>query len=653
MKVARVHVLPPDLAGKIAAGEVVERPASVVKELAENALDAGATQIVIELERGGRELIRVVDDGCGIVTEDLPLVFARHATSKISSEADLNGIRSLGFRGEALAAIGSVAWVRLQSRTQEANVGGQIVCEGGQLGPLEAWAGPVGTCVEVRRLFFNTPARRKFLRSVATELGQIIETVQRLALAFAGVHFRLLHEGREVLAIPASWDSRERIAYFFGEDVAKCLIEVEYESRPICLHGWVGHPTCDRPNARWQYFFVNSRYVRDRVLSHALQEAYRGYLMVGRQPLAFLFLELPPEAVDVNVHPTKIEVRFRDQALVYQTVLYGVRHALQQAHLTASFTATGLAPASLLRLSGDQPAASDFVGPPARSTPTPQTSGDLVATSGPAHEPRPPTNATGEPHNVVGNSGTNPVPVEEASLTLASKNVRKSSDWPDARWAVTPHSVPTVPTPTAASSTAPEAGLFATPISLRAMQLHDTYLVVETPDGLLLVDQHALHERILYEQFQRHIQAGKLTQQPLLVPEPVDLTADQAAIILEHRNALETVGLHVSDFGGNTVLVSALPACWRRSAAELVHLAVEYLAEVERVPEPQVLLDDLLKRMACRAAIKAGDRLGAEEIAFLLEHRQLVENSHHCPHGRPTALFLSKNELERQFRRLG
>lgn len=185
------------------------------------------------------------------------------------------------------------------------------------------------------------------------------------------------------------------------------------------------------------------------------------------------------------------------------------------------------------------------------------------------------------------------------------------------------------------------------------MQLHDTYLVVETPDGLLLVDQHALHERILYEQFQRHIQAGKLTQQPLLVPEPVDLTADQAAIILEHRNALETVGLHVSDFGGNTVLVSALPACWRRSAAELVHLAVEYLAEVERVPEPQVLLDDLLKRMACRAAIKAGDRLGAEEIAFLLEHRQLVENSHHCPHGRPTALFLSKNELERQFRRLG
>ncbi|GBD36263.1 DNA mismatch repair protein MutL [bacterium HR36] len=645
MKVPRVRLLPPELAGKIAAGEVVERPSSVVKELVENSLDAGATRITIELEQGGRERIRVVDNGCGIVADDLPLLFARHATSKLSGEDDLQHIRSLGFRGEALAAIGSVARVCVQSRTAEAPVGAQVVCHAGQVGAVELWAGPTGTCVEVRQLFFNTPVRRKFLRSVATELGHIVETVQRLALPFTGVHFRVLHEGRDLLEIPASWEERERIRYCLGDDLADHLLPLEYAAHQVRLHGWIGHPEHDKPSGRWQYFYLNQRYIRDRVLAHALQEAYRGYLMVGRQPVAFLFLEVPPETVDVNVHPTKIEVRFRDQQLIYQAVLVGVRQALQRAALTPPLLIPGLGsdwappprPASEIPASTPQPqlsppAFSQRAAPsreiPIGATPTaprssPATEADRLKRSSPPSTQARPAPSAGSWHDAP----------------------RQPSDPPIA--------TPAEQSPSTSHPHDSEVTWFGTAPPVRAMQLHNTYLLVETPDGLLLVDQHALHERILYEQFRHNIQAGTLTRQTLLIPEPVDLTPSQAALLLEHRAALEHVGLSVGEFGGNTVLVTALPACWKRSAAECVHLVAEYLAEVQSLPEPQQLLDDLLKRMACRAAVKAGDLLQPADIAFLLEHRHLLQDAHHCPHGRPTALFLSKQELERQFRRLG
>ncbi|MCS7015871.1 MAG: DNA mismatch repair endonuclease MutL [Gemmatales bacterium] len=641
MKVPRIQILPPELVGKIAAGEVVERPASVVKELVENALDAGASRIVVELEQGGRELIRVVDDGCGIFREDLPLVFARHATSKLSREDDLNHIRSLGFRGEALAALGSVAWVRIQSRTAQESIGGQLVCDGGQLGTVAPWAGAVGTCVEVRRLFFNTPARRKFLRSVSTELAYILETVQRLALAFLGVHFRLTHEEREVLEVPGSWDRYQRVQHLFGEAIADRLLPVETATASVRVHGWIGHPEEARSSGRCQYFFVNQRYIRDRMLTHAVQEAFRGYLMVGRQPIVFLFVELPAEAVDVNVHPMKIEVRFRDQQLVYQTVLHGVREALRQLRGESAQAVRGWvsvpAAAAAPRLNDGDAVGPDVVAPGVPSASRQERPSQFTESASPAVVPvsLPCANPTGKP------SATGP-----SVADLASRKPPTGQEQTEVRAEVASISPPS-------SRLSNQRSFFGTESPWRAMQLHNTYLVVEMPDGLLLVDQHALHERILYEQFREQLQAGTPARQNLLVPEPVDLTAAQAALVLEHAPALEKVALSLSEFGGSTVLVHAVPACWKRSAAELVHIVAEYLAEVARVPEPQVLLDELLKRMACRAAIKAGDPLTPEDIAFLLEHRSLVENAHHCPHGRPTALFLSKHELERQFRRLG
>jgi DNA mismatch repair protein MutL len=630
MSPPRIQILPPQLAGQIAAGEVVERPASVVKELLENALDAGATRVVVELDQGGRERIRVVDDGCGIVTEDLPLVFARHATSKLQQAQDLERIRTLGFRGEALSAIGSVARVCIQSRTAEAELGGQIECVGGQVGCVQPWAGPVGTCVEVRQLFFNTPARRKFLRSVPTELGQVLETVQRLALAFPGVHFRLLHHSREVLEVPASWGKLERIANFFGEKLADRLMPVEYAVETVRVSGWVGHPDCARPNGRWQYFFVNQRAIRDRTLTHALQEAYRGYLMVGRQPVAFLYLELPPELVDVNVHPTKTEVRFRQPQIIHQAVLLGVRRALQ-----GSPGVSPLAVSSIVAATASDSADRAF-----------------RVRFEPAGRMRAPYDQYRQPTEQRQQAPQQPAPgkVEEPIVTRTATETSIISQQ-QAQNRTTESSSQEKPL-SATSESAATTTLFPIPPALRAMQLHNTYLLAETSEGLLLIDQHALHERILYEQFKSQVQAGALPKQALLIPEPVDLTPAQAAVVVEQRSALEALGLEVSEFGGSTVLVHALPACWKRSATELVQLAAEYFAEHHRLPELPILLDDLLKRMACRAAIKAGDPLGAEEIAMLLEYHARLPETHHCPHGRPTALFLSKQELERQFGRV-
>jgi DNA mismatch repair protein MutL len=563
---------------KIAAGEVIERPASVVKELLENALDAGATRVAIDVEQGGVELIRVVDNGCGILPDDLPLAFASHATSKLADADDLFRVRSLGFRGEALASIGGVAQVTLQSRAAGAACGAEVACRGGTLSAVRPWNGAPGTRVEVRHLFYNTPVRRKFLRSAGTEMGHVSEAVTRLALAFPAVTWTLTHNGRSVFEVPVSAGLAERIGLFFGREVRDKLIPIEARQGEVRLFGFIADPACDRGNPRTQYLFVNSRWVRDRALSHALHEAYRGLLMVGRYCVAFLFLELPPDQVDVNVHPTKSEVRFRDSQPLYHLVLATVREALRRADLTATLQA-----------------------PPWPVQPTRPPEAPRTQPPAPAHGPAPAESA--------------PAP-------------------------------PRASTPAQALLT-PETGH-----PPKAIQLHDSYLVVETADGMLVIDQHALHERILYEQWKARLGAGQVESQRLLVPEPVDLPPVQAAAALEHRAMLARIGLGVEEFGGTTVLVTSYPAILRRCApAELLRTAVEHLAGADRAPTADRLLDDLLRLMACRAAIKAGDHLGAEEIAALMEHRHLADHTHHCPHGRPTALLFSKQELDRQFKR--
>ena len=599
---ARIHQLPPAVITQIAAGEVIERPASIVKELLENAVDAGSSRIDIEVEQGGGDLIWVVDNGGGIHPDDLPLAFASHATSKLRGAADLSRIGTLGFRGEALASIGSVAQVTLQSRPPDQPHGAEITCHGGQLSPVRAWNGAPGTRVEVRHLLYNTPVRRKFLRTAGTEMGHVSEVFTRLALSPLTPHLTLRHNDKPVYEVPLSADPLDRIARFFGPEVGEHLYPVEGQQGGVALQGYVADPACDRGHVGMQYLYVNGRWVRDRVLSQALQEAYRGLLMSGRYPVAFLFVDLPPDQVDVNVHPAKAEVRFRDSQALRQLVVDAVQGRLRAENLTARLRA----PAPPASPADRSPQLPGIPGPPSPSSPA-------VPESSPGGSP---------PDLPPGPAGERP-PVRPA-----------------------PTAVPGVARYTTSSPEEPAAG------PVRALQVHDLYLVVEVPEGILVIDQHGLHERLLFEQLQERFRAGPLEAQHLLIPEPVQLPAREAALILEQREALAELGLGVEDFGGRTVLLTSYPASLdRRPPREVFRAVVDYLVSRDKAPGREELLKDLLSLMACHGAVRAGDRLTPEEISALVAQRELAHDTHHCPHGRPTALLFTHHDLERQFRR--
>jgi DNA mismatch repair protein MutL len=609
----RIQQLPPSVVAKIAAGEVIERPASVVKELLENSVDAGSRRIDVDIEQGGAELIRVVDDGGGILPDDLPLAFASHATSKLQSADDLFRIQTMGFRGEALASVGGVAQVTLQSRPADQLTGAEVTCHGGKLSDVRAWNGSPGTRIEVRQLFFNTPVRRKFLRTPGTEMGHISEIVTRVALAQPGLHLTLRHNGKEVHEVAAGADLRQRIGLFFGAEVGERLYSVETALGPARVSGFIADPACERGNARMQYLFLNGRWIRDRSLSHALQEAYRGLLMAGRYATAFLFLELPPDHVDVNVHPTKAEVRFRDGHALWSFVYGAVRDRLSAANLTAR-----LRPSTLAAPHPTTPSRGWLEPRAVASAPTLFGDPGLPAVS-----------IAGKPNGATNGSSASQAAPAARSAEPAETIQPVSS--------ATPASAPPVPLPSTV---------------LKAIQLYDTYLVLETPEGMLVIDQHALHERILFEQLKRRFREGTLETQQLLIPEPVELTAEQAAKTLEHREALAELGLAVEDFGGATVLVTRYPAVLsRRPPGEILKSVIDFLLARDRLPSRDALLNDLLSLMACHAAVRAGDSLTQAEIAALVAQRDLADDTHHCPHGRPTALLFSRHDLERQFRR--
>ena len=608
----RIQQLPSNVVTKIAAGEVIERPASVVKELLENSIDAGATRLDIELEQGGSELIRVADDGHGIHGDDLRLVFASHATSKLSNADDLFRIGTLGFRGEAMASIGGVAKVSVQSRPAGSADGAAILCDGGDLSDIRPWNGSPGTRVEVKHLFFNTPVRKKFLKGIPTELGHVTETVTRLALAYPALHIVLKHNGRLVHEIPASATLPDRLGLFFGKDVRDNLIEVDAEAGGLELFGYVTDPQCDRGNAKTQYLFVNGRWIRDRSLAHALQEAYRGLLMTGRYAVGFLFVNLPPDQVDVNVHPTKSEVRFRDSSAIYSLVRGGVKRALLAKNLLPK-----------LQVSNDEPLPKT-VGEQARSPRFDQA----VYTQAPwEREPAPPTIFATPPE-------AKPLAVDAGEIAFAPPRE---------------FTLPQVPAP----APPPLMTIPALAPPQRAIQIHDAYLVVETPQGMLVIDQHALHERILFEQLRRRILDGKLDVQRLLIPEPIDLTMEQAAVVLDAKTQLAELGLEVEDFGGGTVAVSSYPALLGRIPVQQIFQGVvDELVKDDRTPTKAHVFHHLLATMACKAAVKAGDKLTSDEIDYLMQLRQLAEDSHHCPHGRPTSLTFSRHELDKQFKRI-
>jgi DNA mismatch repair protein MutL len=607
----RIRQLPTSVITKIAAGEVIERPASVAKELLENAVDAGGKRIDVEIEQGGIELIRVVDDGCGIVPDDLPLAFASHATSKLANADDLFRIGSLGFRGEALASIGGVGQVLLQSRPADLACGAEITCQGGVLNAVRTWNGAPGTRMEVRHLFYNTPVRRKFLRTVGTETGHVCEAFTRLALAHAALHLTLRHNGKLVYEVPASAGLLDRIALFFGTELRGQLYPLQSQQGPATLAGYIADPACERGNAKMQYLFVNGRWIRDRSLGHAIQEAYRGLLMTGRYAVTFLFLDLPADQVDVNVHPTKAEVRFRDGHALHGLVFTTIRGRLHAENLTAKLRVTST-------LAGPNAVQGDpFPGPAPPAFPE-----VTFAPSAAPSIPAPPSSPFAPPSASTSAAGT-PFPSPAA---VASAFDQESPQ---------PPTFGQIPGP-----------------GFKAIQLYDAYLVVETPEGMLVIDQHALHERVLFEQLKRKLRNGALEVQRLLIPEPVDLSAEQAARALEHKEALAEFGLGVEDFGGGTILLTSYPAILgNRSPQATLRAVVDHLTSKERMPTREQLFNDLLSLMACHSAVRSGDRLTPEEISALVAQRDLADDTHHCPHGRPTSLLFSKHDLDRQFRR--
>lgn len=651
-----IRQLPPNVVNQIAAGEVIERPASVVKELLENAVDAGAGRVDVFLQKGGAEAVRVTDDGRGISADQLPLAVASHATSKLESADDLFRVMTLGFRGEALASIAAVSRLTVRSRPAAAGAAAELHVEAGEVQQVKPAASPPGTTVEVRDLFLNTPVRRKFLRTVPTELGHATEAFTRVALAYPHIHFTLHHNGRAVHELPPSTDIRERITNFFGTDLADSLLEVSSEENSVRLWGYVANPMHSRTNNRMQYLFLNGRCIRDRSLQHALSEAYRGLLLTGRYPICFLNLEMPPDSVDVNVHPTKLEVRFQDGGRLYSQLLGMLRTKFLTTDLTARADA-GHAAGQAERPEGaaDRDAPGKLVAWAKEQLQAQKESGG----DHPSEAGRPP----GEPPSgglrlvPFGHAGreTTPGAPAPAAPYEPAEAPRSASPPGAAQWDAEPPGTPggqrvDAEHPRSPPPHAQQGHPEARPV--RALQVHNRYLIAETDEGLEVIDQHALHERILYEQLRARVLAGPLESQQLLVPEPVDLSAAEAAVIVDQQDLLRELGVEVEPFGGDTVLISSYPAMLANlRPAEILRELIEQLMAEGKRPERRDLVDRLLHSIACKAAVKYGDSLAPEEITALLSQRHLAQDHHHCPHGRPTALVFTREDLDRQFKR--
>lgn len=630
----RIQQLNPHVVNRIAAGEVIERPASVVKELLENSVDALATRIEVDVSSGGTELIRITDNGEGMHPEDLELAVTSHATSKIRSDADLDQVATLGFRGEALASIASVSRFHIRTRRTGEPTGRELRADGGEIKTLHDCGCQEGTRIEVHNLFFNTPARRRFLKKPSTEFGRISEQFSRIALANPTLHMVLRHNDKIVYELPSSTSQEDRIRRFFGSDIADKLIPVESETtsdgQVTRLWGFVGDPSLSKSTRKNQFLFLNGRWIQDRSLQHALTEAYRGLLMVGRQPVSFLFLEVPPQLVDVNVHPTKTEVRFQDSQTLYRQLLRTIRDRFLQLDFHVDIEI------------------------PSRSAATPEPA--LAGTS------------VQKDLNVWADSATRPAPPSIRTPTVLPEHVIEElrpfseafvagsgSDPAPAGFAdpgeLTPPGAPSVKD----SSTHSDTTLPVAPLDeFRALQVHDCYLVVATDDGIEIIDQHALHERILYEYLRPRVLDGTIERQKLLIPETIECTPVEAAVLCEHQELLTEIGFDLQEFGGTTVLLESHPVLIPKgSFVRILKDFAEQLEKSDGKTTRRDLLDHMLHTMSCRAAIKAGQRLSQEEIWELLKQRHLVADSHHCPHGRPTAMKLSRNMLDRRFGRLG
>jgi DNA mismatch repair protein MutL len=719
-----IRPLTPVVVNQIAAGEVVERPASVVKELIDNALDAGATRVSVELERGGIELIRVTDDGCGIVAGDLPMAAQPHATSKIRTTSDLDAIATMGFRGEAIASIASVSRVELRSRAASAEHAAVIMVDGGASGEVRPASGPVGTRVTVRNLFFNTPARRKFLKAEQTERGHCQEVVRNLAMAHPAVGFELVSEGRTLLDVALGQSPRERVLRVLGAELEEQLVECHADrfddARGLALWGMLGTPELARPTAKRQHVFLNGRPIRDRTIQHALREAYRGLIEPGRHPLAVVMLEMSPSGVDVNVHPAKAEVRFRDQSLVHRVVHHAAREALAGRDLTPgsgpaggwrfelqSGSGSGGVGATPRLGFGDGGRAKDGAGgrdggggggsaPPAALGFTPREDarmngtvahgaggagveevlgarderGEASAGDGWAS----PAGAADDPFaGVVDGDGLDKetrariagdlerlrrlfdgererIEVERRELAEQRALIERARAELEAKGLSTEHLRPSRVRDAAGQGSLPAASPTGS-----VLRVHNSFLITQDERGLVIIDQHALHERVMFEMLKRRLEErGAMESQRLLMPTVVKLDAGKVALLESMSALFETLGIDAAAMGDDAVAVHAFPTFLSERNVEAAEFLAELLERAEGdglAPNAEDALHEVLDMMACKAAVKAGDTLSPAEVDELLRIRAETERSGSCPHGRPTQIRLTLDELERQFGR--
>jgi len=566
-----IRILPENVASQIAAGEVVERPASVVRELLDNAIDAGAERIQIHLENGGKSCVKVTDNGGGMSRDDLLLCLERHATSKIETLDDLFSIKSLGFRGEALPSIASVSRMEITSRPREELVGYRLKVSGGKLVSIDETGAPPGTIVEVRSLFFNTPVRRKFLRAARTEADHVIDTLSRAALPFCGITFRLEEAGKPILNLPASSDELSRVSALMGRKVAESMTRIEEKRGTIHIRGLLADTQYDRTRGDRMFVYVNGRNIRDRLVTRAIMEGYGQRLMKGRYPVVVLFVEMDPAKIDINVHPTKQEVRFHDSRDLYQSVVSSIEKALSR-----------------------------------------------------------------KPHHLFARGST--IEPDRSRIFQQEHFVREPAE----RYS-----------PVERVSEAAE--LAAKPM-IRAGaeiigQLGKTYILCQTEEGLLMVDQHAAHERVVYEALKKGVHRSQMAVQSLLIPHKVELNTRETRIALEKGEELRPFGIELDHFGGNTFVLRAVPALlknvnWDAFISELV----EGLSEGEKERESRV--DKVLTVMACHGAIRAGQRLTREEMTHLMSQLEEADVPTNCPHGRPIFKKLSFYEIEKMFKRV-
>ena len=661
---SRIAALPDHLVNQIAAGEVVERPANALKEIVENSIDAGATAIDVELAGGGIRLIRVSDNGSGIHPDDIELALHRHATSKIKTLNDLEHVASMGFRGEGLASIASVSRLTLTSRQEDSSHATQVKAEDGKLSSPTAAAHPVGTTIEAAELFFNTPARRKFLKSENTEYAHCTTMLERLALAHPHIAFSLKRDGKQVFKFPAQ-NLHERIATIVGEDFQAASLEIDSGNGALRLYGAIAKPTFAKGKTDKQYCFVNHRFVRDKVMLHAVKQAYRDVLHNALTPAFVLFLDLPPEAVDVNVHPTKTEIRFRDSQQVHQLVFHTLNKALAntRADLTES---VGNAGEVLHEITGIRPAATSSENEHNQSLQNPTTSSENIFATAPSVH-------ASEPRNAFSSGKTAPMPYQAArSPQQRSLSLRESraalntyaelfkntaadeadielAQFEQARFGNTTATSSENPARSFSDDPKPELP----PLGFAIAQLLGIYILAQAEDSLLLIDMHAAAERVNYEKMKRQRQEnGNLQSQRLLIPVTFAASHEECATLADHADTLAGFGLELSDMGGNTLAVRAVPAMLGK--ADVVSLAKDVLGELAQVGSSQTIEEHenhILATMSCHGSVRAGRQLTLPEMNALLRDMENTPRSNQCNHGRPTWVKLTLKELDALFLR--